>query len=80
MDEKKHSRVCVVGGGLSGLAAAYLIREKAGEDGVPVEVTLLEADPVPGGKIGTIAEEGYIMQTWHLSGACKSALHSVFCR
>lgn len=60
MEMKKPFRVCVVGGGLSGLASAYLIREKGREEGIPIEVKLLESEPRTGGKIGTIAEEGYL--------------------
>jgi len=60
MIAENHRRVCVVGGGLSGLAAAYLIREKAREVDLPVNVTLLETDPQTGGKIGTLTKEGYL--------------------
>ncbi|MDF1536718.1 MAG: protoporphyrinogen oxidase [bacterium] len=56
-------RVCVVGGGLSGLSAAYLIREEAGKAGLPVEITLLEAEPRTGGKIGTLSWEGCLGET-----------------
>jgi len=52
-------RVVVVGGGLSGLAAAHEILAGAEARGLPVGLELLEAETRTGGKIGTRAAEGY---------------------
>jgi oxygen-dependent protoporphyrinogen oxidase len=60
MTSELKRRVCVVGGGLSGLSAAYIILEKAREAGLTVELTLLEADLRTGGKIGTLTEGDYL--------------------
>ncbi len=57
------SRVVVVGGGVSGLAAAYRIRETARRRGLSVEITLLESRPGVGGKIGSVREEGFLCET-----------------
>ena len=62
MNEKKTYRAAVLGGGLSGLSAAYLLQEEAAEEGIPLEVTLLEAGDRLGGKIGTVAREGFITE------------------
>ena len=43
--------VVIVGGGITGLAAAYYIQSKSQQSGTPVEYTLLERDPSLGGKI-----------------------------
>lgn len=48
--------VLVVGGGISGLVAAY----ELGRAGVPV--TLIEAGPRLGGKVGTEHVEGYVVE------------------
>lgn len=48
-------RIAVIGGGISGLSAAYRLRELASE----VEVTLFEAGPRVGGVLGTVHEDGY---------------------
>ena len=49
-------KVLVVGGGISGLVAAY----ELGRAGVPV--TLVEASPRLGGKVGTEHVEGYVVE------------------
>ncbi len=45
----------IVGGGITGLAAAYYLRKKADEAGLPLRYTLLERAPELGGKI--VSEE-----------------------
>lgn len=45
--------VVIVGGGISGLATAFSLQEKATQAGVPLHCTLLESDPSWGGKIVT---------------------------
>ena len=49
-------RVCVLGAGVSGLSIAFYLKEKG------VNVTLLEKDAEPGGKMRTIYEKGYIVE------------------
>lgn len=46
-------QVVVVGGGISGLAAAHQLLSTAAAHGTPVEVTVLDAEPTLGGKIRT---------------------------
>jgi oxygen-dependent protoporphyrinogen oxidase len=48
-------RIAVVGGGISGLSAAYRLRELAPE----IEVVLFEAGHRVGGVLGTVHEDGY---------------------
>jgi oxygen-dependent protoporphyrinogen oxidase len=45
--------IIVIGGGISGLAAAYAVRRQAMQADLPVDCTVLEAAPVWGGKIVT---------------------------
>jgi oxygen-dependent protoporphyrinogen oxidase len=47
----------VVGGGAAGLAAALVLRDAG------VETTLLEASEKPGGKLGTLREAGFLLET-----------------
>lgn len=55
-------RVVVVGGGISGLAAAFQIRERARERGVEVDVRVLESDATPGGKVRSESAGGFLAE------------------
>jgi len=55
-------RVLVVGGGVTGLAAAYHVRQKADEAGLDLECVVLEKDGRLGGKIVTEHEEGFLFE------------------
>ncbi len=55
-------RVIVVGGGITGLAAAHRAVEVAGLMGQPVEVLLLEANPRLGGTIATLERDGCLIE------------------
>lgn len=48
--------VVVIGAGAAGLSAALSLRDRG------VSVTLLEAGPRPGGKLGTVREAGFLME------------------
>jgi oxygen-dependent protoporphyrinogen oxidase len=50
-------RVAIVGGGITGLSAAYDLQKADG-----VEVTLLEQGPVIGGKIQTACEQDFLIE------------------
>ncbi len=55
-------RIAVVGGGLSGLAAAHRLGELANAQQRRIDVTLLEAGPRLGGLIGTQHIDGHIVE------------------
>lgn len=52
------SRLVIVGGGMAGLAAAYHARRAA----PGLEIGLLEAAGRLGGKVSTVAEEGFVLE------------------
>jgi oxygen-dependent protoporphyrinogen oxidase len=54
-------RVCIVGGGVSGLAAAHRLVELRSEDR-PVEVLLLEASNRLGGTVRTHRRDGFLVE------------------
>jgi len=56
-------RLVVVGGGVSGLAAAHRASELARERGAAVETTLVEARPRLGGTIATEHVDGFLVET-----------------
>ena len=64
-------KVIVVGGGISGLATAFLLRKRAEEAGIDLDVTLLEKEERVGGKIWSIKEEGYLCE-WGPNGFLDS--------
>ena len=60
-------RVVVIGGGIAGLASAYLARELAEERGIEIKLTVLEAGPRHGGSTRTNLVEGYTCE-WGPNG------------
>jgi oxygen-dependent protoporphyrinogen oxidase len=54
-----HSQVIIIGGGISGLSAAYHLQQAAAEAGLPLNYTLLEQADRWGGKIATETVTGY---------------------
>ncbi len=61
-DPMQPLRVIVIGGGLSGLTAAYRIHERSRTFRRPVEVTVLEAKERLGGVIATDRADGFIQE------------------
>lgn len=55
-------RVVIVGGGLSGLAAARGVLDEAGRRGPPPQLSLLEREPHLGGKIRSTRDEGFLCE------------------
>ena len=64
-------KVIIIGGGISGLSTAWLLRDKARAAGKELEITLLEKEQNPGGKIRSIHEEGYTCE-WGPNGFLDS--------
>ena len=55
-------RVVIIGGGITGLAAAYYL-QRALPERSRVEVVVLEADARPGGKLRTLHHAGFAVET-----------------
>src|SRR6516165_1472235 len=56
-------RVAVLGGGITGLAAAYRLRELAAAHEMPLEKVLLESSARVGGALETIRSNDYVIET-----------------
>lgn len=59
MNKKK---IVIVGGGITGLSAAYYLQKEIEAYQLPYEVKLLEASDRLGGKINTVREHGFTME------------------
>lgn len=57
----------IIGGGISGLSTAWLLRNKARETGMDLQVTLLEKESQVGGKIRSIRDNGFVCE-WGPNG------------
>ncbi|ALS79289.1 protoporphyrinogen oxidase [Planococcus kocurii] len=55
-------KVVVVGGGITGLSAAYYLQKQAIEQGLEIEITLIEAAHRLGGKIQTLQKDGFVIE------------------
>ena len=55
-------KVAVLGGGMTGLAAAFYLYREARAQGVPIAVTLLEASERLGGRINTLRRDGFVIE------------------
>lgn len=55
--------IAIVGGGISGLAAAEAIERRSKEAGSAVKAVVLEGEATPGGKIKSAREEGFVVDT-----------------
>jgi oxygen-dependent protoporphyrinogen oxidase len=64
MTEQDHGpgRLVVIGGGISGLAAAHRLVERCRTERLPFEVLLLEAESRLGGAIATIHRDGFLLE------------------
>jgi protoporphyrinogen/coproporphyrinogen III oxidase len=60
MDEKR--KVVIIGGGITGLTAAYYLQKEAREKSLPLEVTIIEATHRLGGKMQTVVKDGYVIE------------------
>jgi oxygen-dependent protoporphyrinogen oxidase len=60
-DSPKIRRIAVIGGGVSGLAAAYTLA-RARQAGAPIEEALFEASPWLGGVVRTETVEGFVIE------------------
>lgn len=55
--------IVVVGGGITGLAAAYYLQRLQQQAGTSVRLTLIEAQSQLGGKVGTERHDGFLIDT-----------------
>jgi oxygen-dependent protoporphyrinogen oxidase len=55
-------KIVVIGGGITGLSAAFWAMHEARTNGADVEVTVLEREETFGGKVRTVVKDGFVME------------------
>lgn len=55
-------QIVIIGGGITGLSAAFYLQKEIQEKGLPWNVTLLESKDQLGGKIQTITRDNFVME------------------
>ena len=59
---EKQIHVTIVGGGITGLAAAFYLQKEIEEHRLPLDFTLIEADNRLGGKVQTHYHDGFVIE------------------
>lgn len=62
MSGRPGRRIAIVGGGISGLAAAWRLQQQSRERGLQLDITVLEADERLGGKLRTDHPDGLVVE------------------
>jgi oxygen-dependent protoporphyrinogen oxidase len=60
--EREPKRVVILGGGITGLSAAFYVQKLFREQQRPVSITLVEQNEALGGKVSTLHKEGFIIE------------------
>ena len=60
--KEQRKKVVIVGGGITGLSAAFYMQKEAREKGLALDVLLVEASNRLGGKIQTVRRDGFIIE------------------
>ncbi|HXD31932.1 MAG TPA: protoporphyrinogen oxidase [Pyrinomonadaceae bacterium] len=61
-DQSKPKRVVIIGGGITGLAAAYKLLELQKQSGQQLDLTILESSPRLGGALKTEERDGFLLE------------------
>jgi oxygen-dependent protoporphyrinogen oxidase len=60
--EQQPKQVVILGGGITGLSAAFYVQKLFREQQLPVSITVVEQSAGFGGKISTLHKEGYVIE------------------
>src|SRR5699024_8938621 len=60
--QRTMKKIAIVGGGITGLSAAFYLHKWSNEQGIPLEIKLYEASNHLGGKVQTVKQDGFTME------------------
>ena len=60
--EKPCRKVIIIGGGITGLSAAFYMKKLFAEQRIPIDITLIEKSEELGGKVQTLRRDGFIIE------------------
>ncbi len=61
MSDKRY-HISIIGGGITGLSAAFFLQREIREKGLPIDFTLIESSDRLGGRILTYRHDGFVME------------------
>lgn len=59
---ENRKKVAIIGGGITGLSAAYYLQKQVREENLPIDIYLIEASSRLGGKIQTLRKDGFVIE------------------
>lgn len=59
---ENRKKVAIIGGGITGLSAAYYLQKQCREQNLPIDIYLIEASSRLGGKIQTVRKDGFTIE------------------
>ena len=60
--DSNNQHIAIIGGGLTGLAAAFYLQRKIEEEQLPYQVVLIESSDRLGGKMQTVVRDGFVIE------------------
>lgn len=60
--DSNNQQIAIIGGGLTGLAAAFYLQRKIEEEHLPYRVVLIESSDRLGGKMQTVERDGFVIE------------------